>query len=254
MIPKIIHFCWLSNDEYPKTIKKCISTWKAKLPEYEFILWDTSKFDVNSTLWTKQAYEAKKYAFVADYIRFYAIYNYGGIYLDMDVEVLKKFDDLHNLPYFIGTQFDQLIEAAVIGSEKKSDWVLDCLNYYNNRAFIKENGELDLLILPSIMELQIKQTRKMTLLNSKNIDNISKLILNKDEFFLFPSDYFSPKNHQTRKVLISNNTYTIHHYDSAWLPFLSKIRLKFIRLIGVSNTEKIIGLLDLRKVKARLKK
>jgi len=118
MIPKIIHFCWLSNDEYPKKIKKCVASWRKKLPDYEFILWDTNKFDINSTLWTKQAYETKKYAFAADYIRLHAIYTYGGIYLDTDVEVLKRFDNLLNLPYFIGSQHDHLMEAAVIGAEK----------------------------------------------------------------------------------------------------------------------------------------
>ena len=103
MIPKIIHFCWLSTDEYPKLIKKCIESWKVKLPDYEFILWDTNRFNVETTIWTQQAYKSKKYAFVSDYIRLLAVYKYGGIYLDTDVEVLKNFDDLLNLPYFIGS-------------------------------------------------------------------------------------------------------------------------------------------------------
>ena len=254
MIPKIIHFCWLSKDEYPKTIKKCISSWKKELPDYEFILWDTKKFDINSTQWTKQAYEAKKYAFVADYIRFYAVYNYGGIYLDMDVEVVKNFDNLLNLPYFIGNQFDNIIEAAVFGAEEKADWILDCLKYYKNRSFIKENGQLDLLILPLVMQLQIKQTRKITLLEPNEIKNLSKLIINRNLFFVFPSEYFSPKNHQTRKILISRKTYTIHHYNSSWMPLVSKIRLKLIRLIGVNSTEKIIDSLNLRKATNTLKR
>ena len=85
MIPKIIHWCWLSGDPYPPKIQACLDTWKKVLPDYEIILWDTNRFDVNSTPWTKQAFEVKKYPFVADYIRLYAIYNYGGIYLDSDV-------------------------------------------------------------------------------------------------------------------------------------------------------------------------
>src|SRR5690606_40794226 len=101
MIPKKIHFCWLSGDEYPDLIKKCVNTWKEKLPDYEFILWDTNRFDLDSNIWVKQAFETKKYAFAADYIRLYAVYNYGGIYLDTDVEVIKSFEDLLDLPYFI---------------------------------------------------------------------------------------------------------------------------------------------------------
>ena len=94
MIPKIIHYCWLSGDPFPDLINKCIDSWHNILSDYEFMLWDTRKIDVNSNLWLKQAYENKKYAFAADYIRFFALYHYGGIYLDADVEVLKDFKSL----------------------------------------------------------------------------------------------------------------------------------------------------------------
>ena len=90
MIPKIIHFCWMSGDAYPEKIKKCIESWKQKLPDYEIWLWDTNRFDINQSIWVKEAFEAKRYAFCADYIRCYALYNYGGVYLDSDVEVLKS--------------------------------------------------------------------------------------------------------------------------------------------------------------------
>ena len=89
MIPKIIHYCWLSRDEFPPLIKTCIDTWKEQLPDYEFILWDTNRFKLESNIWVQQAFDTKKYAFAADYIRLYAIYNFGGIYLDTDIEVLK---------------------------------------------------------------------------------------------------------------------------------------------------------------------
>lgn len=97
MIPKIIHYCWLSGDMYPDKIKKCINSWKKIMPDYEIMIWDLSRFDINSIVWTKQAYEKKKYAFASDYIRFYALYNYGGIYLDSDVEILRSFNDFLNL-------------------------------------------------------------------------------------------------------------------------------------------------------------
>ncbi|MDR1147828.1 MAG: glycosyl transferase, partial [Spirochaetaceae bacterium] len=94
MIPKIIHYCWLSNDPIPENYERCMATWKAKLPDYEFILWDTARFDMNSVLWVKQAFDVKLYACAADYIRLYAVYSRGGIYLDMDMEVVKPFDEL----------------------------------------------------------------------------------------------------------------------------------------------------------------
>lgn len=253
MIPKIIHFCWLSNQEYPELIKKCIASWKTKLTDYEFVLWDTDKFDINSSLWTKQAFDAKKYAFAADYIRLHAVYTYGGIYLDTDVEVLKKFDDLLNLPYFIGNQYDGFFEAAIFGAEKNADWLKDCLKYYENRSFIKEDGSLDTIILPKIMESQIKETRQISLMDPSEISNISKTITNNDSFYLFPSEYFSPKNFKSNKILNTEKTYTIHHYDSAWLSYWNKKRLKLESLIGGDTAEKIIKVLALRKIVKSIK-
>ena len=91
MIPKIIHYCWLSKDPIPKDMQMFIDGWYEKLPDYEFMLWDFNRFDIHSSQWVKEAFSKKKYAFAADYIRLYALYNYGGIYMDMDVEVLKSF-------------------------------------------------------------------------------------------------------------------------------------------------------------------
>ena len=152
MIPKLIHLCWLSGDPYPPKIQLCIDSWKKYLPDYEIMLWDTNRFDVNSTPWTKQAFEAKKYAFVADYIRLYAVYNYGGIYLDSDVEVLKSFDDLLHLPYFAGTEVGpDGIEMAAFGAEKGTGWVKFMLDYYQDRNYILENGEKNMEPMPPVM-------------------------------------------------------------------------------------------------------
>ena len=126
MIPKIIHYCWLSGEPYPVLVEKCINSWKKNLPEYDFVLWDANRVDTISNLWLKQAYENKKYAFAADYIRFYALYYYGGIYLDADVEVLKTFNDLLDQKQFLGEEAGGDIEAAVIGAEKGLEWIKEC--------------------------------------------------------------------------------------------------------------------------------
>lgn len=83
MIPKIIHYCWLSNDPLPSNFIKYLNGWKQLMPDYEFMLWNFDRFDKNSSNWVKEAFDNKKYAFAADYIRLYALYNYGGIYLDL---------------------------------------------------------------------------------------------------------------------------------------------------------------------------
>ena len=151
MIPKIIHLCWLSGDKYPAKIAKCIASWKKHLPDYEIMLWDTKRFDLNTSNWVKQAFEAKKYAFAADYIRFYALHNFGGIYLDSDVEVLKSFNPLLDLPYFVGAEKAGTPEAAIMGAEKGLPWIKKCLDYYSGRNFIKEDGSYDIRKLPDIM-------------------------------------------------------------------------------------------------------
>ena len=97
MIPKIIHYCWLSDDPIPVEFQKYIETWKVKMPDFQLMLWNFSKFNKESSLWVKQAFDNKKYAFAADYIRLYALYEYGGFYLDMDVEVVKSFNEFIQL-------------------------------------------------------------------------------------------------------------------------------------------------------------
>ena len=148
MIPKIIHLCWLSGDPYPTDIQLCLDSWKKHLPDYEIWLWDTKRFDIDSTRWTRQAFDAKKYAFAADYIRLYALYNYGGIYLDSDVLVYKSFDPLLSLPYFVGHDQAGCFEAAVIGCEPGCQWIKDILDSYEGKPFIREDGTYDMLPMP----------------------------------------------------------------------------------------------------------
>lgn len=155
MIPKIIHYCWLGEDPYPEKIQRCIDSWSKHLPDYEFVLWNKQRFDIHSVKWVEQAYNAKKYAFAADYIRAYALANYGGIYLDSDVEVLKSFDNLLELPYFMGTERYALsgtIEAAVVGAEPHHPFYEKLLAHYDGREFIKADGSYDMLPLPGVFK------------------------------------------------------------------------------------------------------
>ncbi|WP_420601949.1 glycosyltransferase family 32 protein [Flagellimonas sp.] len=247
MIPKIIHFCWLSGEEYPESIRKNIEDWKIKMPDYEFILWDKEKYDLANSSWVKQAFESKKFAFASDLIRLYAVYTYGGIYLDTDVEVLKSFDDLLDLPYFIGSQHNNLIEAAIFGSEKKSDWILRCLQYYDNRAFIKDDGNFDMLVLPRVMKRQLEGVRKINIMEPHEIARVDTLLKNDSCLYLYPFDFFCSKNYESGKISKTKNTYTVHHFQSSWLPVFSKLRRRLIRFIGVSKTEKIITSMGLRR-------
>ena len=102
MIPKTIHYCWFGHGEMPQLAKDCIASWHRFMPDWNYKLWNEDNFDVNSTPYTKEAYEARKFAFVTDYVRLYALYTEGGVYMDTDVEALKPYDDLLNLTAFTG--------------------------------------------------------------------------------------------------------------------------------------------------------
>ena len=163
MIPKIIHYCWLSGDSYPKNIKKCMKSWKKILPDYEFVLWDLKRFPLEKSLWVKQAFEKKKYAFAADYIRFYALYHYGGIYLDSDVQVLKSYNDLLDLPYFMGQEnAEGPIEAATMGFEPNHPLLKSLLDYYEDRPFIKAEGSFDMCLYQTLLKKISKHLSPIT--------------------------------------------------------------------------------------------
>ena len=223
MIPKIIHYCWLSKDPYPEKIKTCIASWKKHLPDYEFMLWNFDRFDKKSSLWVKQAFDAKKYAFAADYIRLYALYNYGGIYLDTDVEVLKPFDDLLNQPYFLGKEnSENIIEAATVGAEKGCLWIGECLKYYEGRKFEYTFGKYDTKPLPAIIRDIITEKYELKQINGK--DEIHR---DEKNVYVLPVDYFSPKKWDDPTILdITKNTYSIHHFAKTWLNENCKEKLR----------------------------
>lgn len=213
MIPKIIHFCWLSDEPYPESIQKCMNSWKEKLPDYEIWKWDFKRFPKGSAKWVDQAFEKRKYAFAADYIRLYALSNYGGIYLDSDVEVLKSFDDLLHLPYFIGMEnTPKGIEAATLGCEKHWGLIDDLYNRYKDREFITADGAVQMTPMPAIFRKCIESNYEL-----RFIRNQSEFDYDKDVVNVFPVDWFSPKTWDTHKLELSENTYSIHHFAGSWL-------------------------------------
>lgn len=217
-IPKIIHYCWLSSDSIPDQFIRYIETWKKHLPDYEFKLWNFEIFDKKSSLWVSQAFDAKKYAFAADYIRLYALYHFGGIYMDMDVELLKPFDDLLNRDLFIGYESlkTKNLEAGVFGASKENYFIGECLKHYENRQFIKKNGTYDMLPLPQIITPIYKKLRSET---------------------PFSPDFFTAKSLETGEIETSENTYSVHHFSGSWtIP----IRKKYMSLR--SNLAKKTGI------------
>ena len=253
MIPKIIHFCWLSDEQYPVLIKNCIASWKKKLPGYDFVHWNTEKFNLDDNIWVKQAFESKKYAFAADYIRLYAVYNFGGIYMDTDVEVFKSFDDLLDQPYFIGTEGGGNIEAGVFGAEAKNPWVAECLKYYSGKTFINPDNSMNTETLPRIMMKQISKIRTVKELSLKNIVISKKILSDNKSVYLYPVDFFCAKEQGTGLIYKTKNTYCIHHFAMSWIPISNKILSNFkrflIKIFGYKVIEKVIKILMLKELK-----
>ena len=210
MIPKIIHFCWLSGDEYPKSIKECLASWRKYLPDYEIKLWDCKRFDVNSMTWTKQAFEAKKYAFAADYIRLYALYHEGGIYLDSDVVVYKSFNDLLHLPYFIGEDKTHCFEPAIIGCEPGMPWIGQVLKRYDGRPFVKADGSYDMYGLPLVFHDQLAGIYRFEQVRMPVSYDYQDGIIN-----FFPSDYFNSRDYIG--AIKTKNSYCAHNYVGSWM-------------------------------------
>lgn len=219
MIPKKIHFCWLSSDAYPPLIDHCIKSWKKHLPDYEFVIWDQSKIDIEQIPWVKQAYEKRKYAFAADFIRLYSVYSEGGIYLDSDVEVLKNFDDLLMQKSFIGLETGGDFDPAVFGAEAGCLWIGESLKYYDGRQFIKADGTLDTCPLPIIVGQIFRDNFGIPPLAGDHPEAEVKVL---------PAEYFSPKSTHTQKIKCTSNTYSIHHFDGAWVDKNFSYRLKQI--------------------------
>lgn len=231
MIPKVIHYCWLSNDPYPPKIAHCIKSWKKYCPDYKIINWNFERLGEKLPIWVKEAFDAKKYAFAADWVRAYVLYNYGGIYLDSDVEVLKPFDDLLHHDYFLSYEGGSIetIEAAVMGAKAGLPFFKNILDYYIGRSFIKSDGSYDTKPLPRIIT-EISEHRFQFI--SVDCPDDLDLVNDRHEVMVLPSIYFSPKSYKTGELKITSDTYSIHHYTAGWHGPKEKIYSIFSKLFG----------------------
>lgn len=209
MIPKIIHYCWFGGKRKPKLARKCIKSWKKHLVGYTFKEWNESNFDINSNRFVKEAYQSRRFAFVTDYVRLYALYHEGGIYMDTDVEVLSPLDEFLHHKAFSGFESNELVQTGIMASEKGGEWVEEQLRYYDNISFIDSEGNMNLkpntcIITENMMSKGLK------------LDNTYQEPMGLVAFY--PSDYFCPKNWRTGEIHLTERTRTIHHFSGSWLP------------------------------------
>ena len=214
-IAKIIHYCWFGDKQKSEFINKCISSWNNILEDYEIIEWNESNFNININNYVREAYEQKKYAFVSDYVRVYALYNYGGIYLDTDVEVFKKFDDLLENDSFWGFEEKDYIATSTIGAKKGNKLIKEFLDSYENRSFLNEDGSIDTLTNVTIVSEIISNLGIKLDGTFQKIDNLA---------VIYPQEYFSPYDYINCYSKKTNNTYTMHHFYKSWVPFSARLK------------------------------
>lgn len=223
MIPKKIHYCWFGRSKMPELALKCIASWKKYLPDYEIKEWNEDNFDLELYPYVREAYNNRKFAFVTDVVRLYALYTEGGIYMDTDVEVLKPLDCFLNHQAFSGFEDEYNVPTGIMASEKGGKWAMENLAYYDKRHFQKKDGSLDLttnvvIITNYMLSLGLKQ--------NNTYQDFPNLIT------FYPKDYFCPKSYDNGEIYLTNNSYTIHHFAGSW----HSSKQKFYKII-----QKIFG-------------
>lgn len=208
MIPKIIHYCWFGGNPLPRLAKKCIRSWKRYCRGYEIREWNEHNFDLASApLYVRQAYEAKKWAFVTDYVRLYAMTQYGGIYMDTDVEVIAPLDQYLNNRAFSGFEDMKHIPTGIMACEKGFPLFEEFLRYYDDAEFIKPDGTLDMTTNVIIMTNIVK---KYGFQGNGHYQNI-------EGFALYPREIFCPMDAGSRMFYKSKDTATIHWFSASWI-------------------------------------
>lgn len=208
MIPKIIHYCWFGGKEKPKLFKKCYKSWKKYCPDYEIIEWNESNFDLNCCQYVKEAYEAKKWAFVSDYVRVWALHNYGGVYLDTDVEVTKNIDGFLCHSAFTGFESEKYPFTAVFGCEKKHSITEKVMRSYLDRKFKLDDNSYDMMTNTELVTSILVKEYKVALNNQTQAFD--------DGLVIYSNDFFCPKNCVDFSMNITSNTHAIHWFNASW--------------------------------------
>ena len=221
MIPKIINYCWFGRNPLPELAQKCIASWRKYLPDYEIKEWNEDNFDVNIIPYTSEAYQAKKYAFVSDYARFWILYKFGGIYFDTDVEVIKPMDYIISQGPFMGCEKEsgkgvnslRVAPGLGLGMDSGNTILNELLSLYSSIHFTNPDGTFNQKTIVSYTtDILIKNGLKDT----SEIQCVAGI-------YIYPKEYLCPKDYITGKLKITDYTVAIHHYGATWIDFKQKL-------------------------------
>lgn len=252
-IPKIVHYCWFGKGPMPEKEQTCIATWKPFFPNYEFKLWNEENFDYESCPFAKQAYDNKKYAFVSDYARAKLLYEYGGLYLDTDVKVLKSFIDLlEHADGIIGFERRAFVGTAIIGCQPHDSCMKELLAYYETHDFVQKDGSFDNIANVSVLTDIMKQ-RGLVLGGERQIIQ---------GYEVYNRELFYPKKLNETEFRVTDETVTIHMCSNSWMTERERKRgnnkiwieivrpfLRYCRSLGI----KIVGKERIRQIEIKLR-
>ena len=240
-IPKIVHSCWFGRGEKPAKIRMCQESWPKRLAGYRFVEWNEDTFDLSVNRYVREAYEQGKYAFVSDYVRLYALYTQGGIYMDTDVEVLKPLDRFLVHEAFSGFEDEQHVPTGLMAARAGHPWIKELLDEYEDRPFVLADGTLDLTT----------NTKRITE-NARThgfVPNGRYQELDNGAVF-YPRTYFCPYDYINGADYLSENSYAIHHFAKSWLPAgvrrRSELKRQIARLLGPAAVARMRRLLKAR--------
>ncbi|MGL5938564.1 MAG: glycosyltransferase family 32 protein [Phocaeicola sp.] len=216
MIPKIIHYCWFGRKPLPENVKKNIKVWQELNPDFTLKMWNEDNFDINALTFTREAYATKKYAFVSDVARLYALITEGGIYMDTDVTLVKGYEPFLKHSSFIGKEYPFKLSSAVIGAEKNLFWLNEFYDSYKTKPFINNKGVLN----------NLENTALLTAYYNRNYLRLNGAIT------IYEIDYFCAKDFPSKSYLITDNTVAIHEFHGTWKDESSSIsqRLKYLSI------------------------
>ena len=206
-IPKIIHYCWFGRNPKPKLAEKCIKSWKKFCPDYEIREWNEDNFDVSTApKYVRQAYEAKRWAFVSDYVRLRALVELGGVYMDTDVEVIKPLDPYLKHRAFAGFEHPERIQTGLLACEPGFPLFREFMAYYDTASFLQEDGTPD---VTTNVQILTGLCRTHGLVCNDSFQVVEGLAL-------YPREVFCPVDYDTMKLKKTRKTVTIHWFSGSW--------------------------------------
>lgn len=233
MIPKIIHYCWFGRGQKPELAMKCIASWHKYLSDYEIKEWNEDNFDLDSYPYVREAYDNRKFAFVTDVVRLYALYVEGGIYMDTDVEVLKSLDSLLIYDAVSGFESETQIPTGLMASRKFHPFIKELLDEYEGIHFIKRDGTFD-------TTTNVVRITNSCLRYGLKLNNTFQTVRG---LTLLPNDYLCPKSVLDGKIYLTKNSLVIHHFAGSWQSPVRKYGRKIVLLLGGEKLKRFFKIL-----------